>query len=303
MQNFQIAIVVHGGAGSTPAIQDGCIKAAEEGFALLKEGRQAVEAAVRAVQTMEDDGRFNAGLGSYLRLDGKSVQMDASVMDSRGNLGAVMAISKVKNPILVALEVTKTPHVFLAGEGATAFARRRGFKHFYHVTQRAKNWHERLVQSLRQGEGPYITDQWKKMDLKEMWNFPDSIKKVIGSSDTVGAVARDREGHFAVASSTGGSTPMLKGRVGDTPVIGCGFFAGPDGAVALTGIGEEIIRRMPARAAYDLIASGLPAQEASGQVVEKFPREISVGIIAVSREGYGIATNRAMASHAIVEQG
>ena len=64
MQNFQIAIVVHGGAGSTPAIQDGCIKAAEEGFALLKEGRQAVEAAVRAVQTMEDDGRFNAGLGS-----------------------------------------------------------------------------------------------------------------------------------------------------------------------------------------------------------------------------------------------
>src|SRR4030042_3853814 len=103
-------IVVHGGAGSPSPFSDGCKTACESAFSLLEAGKNALDAVVEAARMLEDDGRFNAGSGSALRLDGKKIEMDASVMDSEATLGMVMAIRDVKNPIVVARAVMNTPH-------------------------------------------------------------------------------------------------------------------------------------------------------------------------------------------------
>src|SRR5258708_275494 len=100
-----LAIVTHGGAGAEKSWQDGCEQAAREGMELLARGESALEAAIRAAVTLEDDPRFNAGYGSRLRMDGKTVEMDAAVMDSRGRLASVAVISGVRNPVLVAKEL------------------------------------------------------------------------------------------------------------------------------------------------------------------------------------------------------
>ena len=106
---------------------------------------------------------------------------------------------------------------------------------------------------------------------------------------------RGLDGTFAVAGSTGGSAPMLLGRVGDTPLIGCGFYAGEHGAVACTGVGEEIARRMLAREVYESMRAGMTPQAACEAGVDLFPAEVSVGVIAVGRDGAGAASNRDMA--------
>src|SRR5262245_42998698 len=109
-------VIVHGGAGAAAALRDGPQKAAALGLEWLLAGEDAVNAAVAAAVWMEDDPRFNAGTGSNLRLDGKTIEMDAAVMDSAGLFGAVMALQRTKNPILVARAVADTPHLMLAGE-------------------------------------------------------------------------------------------------------------------------------------------------------------------------------------------
>src|SRR5437867_747958 len=116
------AVVTHGGAGSGPETQDGCVAAAEKAARLLAKGGEALEAAIAAVVHLEDDGRFNAGTGASLRMDGETVELDASVMDTRGRLGAVAGLRRTRNPILVARAVAQTPHWLIAGEGATRFA-------------------------------------------------------------------------------------------------------------------------------------------------------------------------------------
>src|SRR5262245_13173709 len=121
-------ILVHGGVGSPAAWKDGCEKAAARALARLGSGADALDAAVEAATMLEDDGRYNAGSGSSLRLDGSTIEMDASVMDSRGGIGCVAAIRRVKNPVLVAREVMKSPHMLLCGEGAVGFARACGFE-------------------------------------------------------------------------------------------------------------------------------------------------------------------------------
>jgi L-asparaginase/beta-aspartyl-peptidase (threonine type) len=142
---------------------------------------------------------------------------------------------------------------------------------------------------------------WKDADVKALWNFTSEYSDVFGS-DTIGAVAVDDRGLFAVSNSTGGATPMLLGRIGDSPIVGCGFYAGPAGAVATTGIGEEIIRRQLARAVYDYMAQGDEVQAACERGVRLFPREVMTGVIAISRRGIGAADNRQMARAAIVRE-
>lgn len=124
------AILTHGGAASPNANSDGCVKANEVARAVLESGGDALAAALAATVVLEDDPRFNAGTGSNLRLDGRVIEMDASIMTSDGRFGSVAAIQRVKNPILVAAKVRDTPHLTLVGEGATAFARRLGFPDF-----------------------------------------------------------------------------------------------------------------------------------------------------------------------------
>ncbi|HEY3226473.1 MAG TPA: isoaspartyl peptidase/L-asparaginase [Planctomycetota bacterium] len=289
-------LVVHGGAGSPPAWKDGCAKAAASSLAKLREGTGALEAAVSAAVALEDDGRFNAGSGSSLRLDGTTIEMDASVMDSRGGIGCVAAIQRVRNPVLVAREVMKSPHIVLSGEGAVGFARRCGFEDYYKPSSHAREAYEAIRKALTDGRFEEMRDAWRNFDLRRHWNFPVSYEKIFAGCDTIGVVALDRDGTLATACSTGGASPMLHGRVGDTPLVGCGFYAGAAAAVATTGIGEEIIRRMLARAVHDWIAQGEEVARACERGVASLPAEVPVGVIAISRRGAAIAANRDMAA-------
>jgi L-asparaginase/beta-aspartyl-peptidase (threonine type) len=294
-------VIAHGGAGSPSHFSNRCKAACESAFKLLEAGKSSLDAAVEAARILEDDGSFNAGSGSVLRLDGKTIEMDASVMDSKGNIGIIISIKNVKNPILVARAVMETPHVALAGEGAMVFARKRGFKPFYHVSQRSQERYQIVKQLIKEGTLSKEVLPWKGYDIESLWNFPDvSYKEVF--CDTIGAVAIDKEGVLAVANSTGGFSPMMLGRVGDTPMIGCGFYAGPAGALATTGMGEESIKRMFAKTVYDMISHGEDIKKACKKGVNMFPHEMSMGIIAISKASYSIVSNTDMAHYALVKE-
>ncbi len=292
---LRFGIVTHGGVGTPSGWNDGCDRAGKKGFHLLEGGESSLDAVQAATLYLEDDGRYNAGSGSGLRLDGKTMEMDAALMDSAGRIGAVAAIQAIRNPVRVAREVMDTPHMLLAGEGATRFARRRGVADSHPGPgKRARERFEKVRDILGERRFDELRASWRKFDLREHWNFGETYDEIFGHADTVGAVALDREGNLAVANSTGGASPMLAGRVGDSPLPGCGFFAGPAAAVAATGLGEEIIRRMISIRVYDEIQRGSPVGRSCREAVEWFPKEYSLGVIAISRDGFGAANNRDM---------
>lgn len=287
------AIVVHGGAGAGRDLDDGCRKAARAAQAELAQGKDALTAAIAAVVVMEDDERFNAGTGAALGLDGETIEMDAAVMDTRGRLGAVACLRSVKNAILVARDVTVTPHCLLSGEGAERFARLMGHAPYHVVTDKARREHREMLEKLA-GKEPAMPGVDNDA-FARFWNYAGSpALRASGNCDTVGAVVRDTSGHFAVAGSTGGSAPSLLGRVGDTPMVGSGFYAGPEGAVAATGVGEYIIRHMLASTVYQWIAAGMDLDQALQRGIDLFPKEVEVGLIAVSRTRSGACSNAPM---------
>jgi isoaspartyl peptidase/L-asparaginase-like protein (Ntn-hydrolase superfamily) len=295
---MQDVILTHGGAASPSSNSDGCVRAAQAGRAVLDRGGDALAAALAATVVLEDDPRFNAGTGSNLRLDGALIEMDAAVMSSDARFGSVACVQRVKNPVLVAARVMETPHLMLVGEGATAFARRHGFEDFDPTTDGARAKLERALADLRgKGNGDFTSDAapWRKSKPAVHWNFaaepPDC--------DTVGAVVRDLHGRFAATASTGGTVFMLRGRVGDSPLMGAGLYAGPHGAVAATGVGEEIIRRFLAKTVYDWLAEGIPPARAAQRAVALFPEIVDVGVLVASKHGHAIASNRDMASAAL----
>jgi L-asparaginase/beta-aspartyl-peptidase (threonine type) len=295
------AIVVHGGAGAPPGYQDGCERAAARARERLRQDGEALDAAVSAVVAMEDDGRFNAGSGAVLALDGATIEMDASVMDTNGRLGAVACARNVKNPVLLARLVADTPHCMLAGEGAERLARALGLSAHPGPGARQREDHRKMLQALA-GSMPAMpgVTNW---EFARFWNYNTPLELPAGAAcDTVGAVVRDSEGHFAVAGSTGGSAPSLLGRVGDTPVVGAGFYAGPAGAVAATGIGEQIIRHLLARTVYQWLADGVPLQQALQRGVELVDPKFAVGLIAVSRLEAGSCSNQPMPHAAMSER-
>ena len=285
------AAVVHGGAGSPRARMDGTDPAAAKALAELKAGRNALDAALAGVVVMEDDPRFNAGTGANIRLDGKTIQMDAACMDGEsGAFGAVAAIERVKNPVLVARKVMDTPHILIVGDGATRFARAMGFPD-YDPTCAENLARFKRVKDILKGSDPRQIEAWKRYDWKQGWNFPTPLKEVLGSPDTVGCVTRDAKGRFAAAISTGGTTITFYGRVGDVPMFGAGIYAGPKGAVACTGNGEDIVKHLVAKATYDLLAKGLSAQEAVDQALAAFPERIDLGLVAVGPDSTGGGCN------------
>jgi L-asparaginase/beta-aspartyl-peptidase (threonine type) len=210
-------IIIHGGVGSSNDLSPLLDKYASYSLNYS----DPLDAVVAAVKYMEDDPNFNAGTGSVMRLDG-SIQMDASVM-VEGNFGSVINIEFVKNPVQVAREVMeKSPHVMLCGDGATKFAFENGHPRYDPSTERAR---KRLEESR----------SIAKNDHRFFYPGNQSV-------DTVGAVA-NFDGKIAAALSTGGSSPMMRGRVGDTPIPGSGILVKDGFGIAATGIGEEIIRR------------------------------------------------------------
>ena len=206
--------------------------------------------------------------------------MDAAVMSSEEDCGVVAYITRTRNPVLVARKVIETPHVFLAADGALEFARRSGFPDYDPETSRSRNRLEKGMEDFSQGTRPKWPRNWNTYKV-----------------DTVGAVAMDSHGRFSAAGSTGGTFPALKGRVGDIAMIGCGIFAGSEGAVAATGIGEEIIRKVLSKTVYDFMNGGLSAQEAAEKGISLYDPSVSVGVIAINSNGVGIASTTDMAAH------
>lgn len=289
-------VVTHGGVGTPAEVSDGPTAAASRALELLVSGGSALEAAIEGTAALEDDPRFNAGTGANIRIDGRTIQMDASLMTSDGDFAAVAVIERVRNPIRVARLVLDSPHVFLAGEGATRFAHKMGVKDEVPESREARKKYEERMAALKERMQKAAPGE---PDWKRLWNYPGEIPSELGgidgAVDTVGTVARDSEGRFAATLSTGGTSITLYGRVGDVPVYGAGLFAGPYGAVACTGTGEEIIRQGLARKVYELIASGYSARRAVDRAVREFPEDASAGIIAVDRFGWGVAATQAMA--------
>ena len=290
-------VVTHGGVGSPPSVSDGPRAAADTALRVLIAGGTSLDAAIAGTVWLENDPRFNAGTGANIRLDGKTIQMDAALMTDQGRFAAVGAIERVRNPILVARAVMdSTPHLFLVGEGATRFAHNIGFADVVPVSAEAQAKFKARMK--RQGEVFQRTDT-TYFDWRKFWNFPGplpaDVLEWMKQGDTVGTVSRDSQGRFAATLSTGGTSVTLYGRVGDVPVYGCGLYAGPAGAVACTGEGEEIIKRFMAHSIYEKMASGTAARKAVEQAVAAFPERFDLGLIAVDREGWGVAANRPMA--------
>lgn len=281
MSRYSLAI--HGGAGTITrallrpeqeaAYLQGLTTALEAGESLLRAGGSATEAVVAAVCALEDCPLFNAGRGAVFTAEGTH-ELDASLM--RGDTlsaGAVAGVSGVKNPILLAKAVMeKSDHVMLAGRGAEAFARTQGLTfeteaYFYD----AFRW-KQLQEALRDG----------RVQLDH--TAPEDRK-----FGTVGAVARDRHGNLAAATSTGGMTNKKYNRIGDSPVIGAGTYANnATCAVSCTGHGEFFIRAV---VAYDISClieyKGLSLKEACEVVVmQKLIKAGGEGgLIAVDKNG------------------
>ena len=278
------SIIVHGGAGdfgpeddSAPCIA-GCVKAARIGRRVLAEGGSALDAVEAAVVSLEDDPTFNAGFGSALNLRGE-VETDASVMRGDGGAGAVGCLKNVKNPIKVArLVMEKTPHVLLVADGARDFAVEQG------------------IVLLPNGAlvAPGAKAKWAKA----------LAKREATGHGTVGAVARDDAGHVAAATSTGGTMLKRPGRVGDTPLIGCGTYADDAlGACSCTGLGEAIIKSTLARHAIDLCAGGAAPDAVARTAVEQLKRfGGDGGLILVDAKGrVGFAFNSARMARAWID--
>ena len=273
-----VAIVIHGGAGviersqMTPereaAYRAGLAAALDAGYEVLERGGASLDAVIAAVRRMEDDPQFNAGRGAVLDEDGDAA-LDAAIMDGSGpRAGAVAAVRHVKNPIeLARLVMDKSPHVLLVADGAEDFALEQGMalvpRGYFRTEARMRQLdEERRAQAATGGRAP---------------------------KGTVGAVALDRAGNLAAATSTGGVSNKHRGRVGDTPLIGAGTYAdNATCAVSGTGQGEYYIRQV---VAYDVCAlvqyRHLSLAAAVHEVVQVKLRRTGGegGVIALDRAG------------------
>ena len=254
------AIAIHGGAGVVsrrdlaPEREQKCrqtlAQALEAGAAVLREGGKSIDAVAAAVVVLEDSGVFNAGRGAVCARDG-SHELDASIMDGETlRAGAVASVRKIRNPVLVALAVMRdTRHVLLVGTGAEAFSKKKRFEE--------------------------VTESY----------FVRTAPKRHG---TVGAVALDLDGNLAAATSTGGTTAKLPGRVGDSPIIGAGTYAANDTcAVSGTGLGEAFMR---SALAYDVAARMRYLRVPLAAAAAASLRKVAAlggdgGLVAVDRRG------------------
>jgi beta-aspartyl-peptidase (threonine type) len=280
----KLAIVIHGGAGTIPkssmtAEQESAIRSTlkssiQAGYRALLDGSSSTRAVTDAIKVMEDSTLFNAGKGAVFNAAGKH-EMDASIMEGAGlNAGAVASVSRIKNPINLALKVmTDSEHVMLMGDGAEEFARQRGFEMmdpaYFHTDFR---W--RQLQRIKEKEAASETVSVE--DQNDKW------------FSTVGAVALDRQGNLTAGTSTGGTSNKRWGRVGDSPIIGAGTYADNNScAVSATGHGEFFIRYVVAYNICNRVELGEPLAEAADTVVNDIlvRAKGEGGVIAIDRAG------------------
>ena len=282
-------IVIHGGAGTilkadmTPDLEaayfDGLQQALNISYAVLEEGGTAVNAVKAALVLLEDNVLFNAGRGSVFTKKGVQ-EMDAAIMDGIDlSAGAVAGVRNVRNPIELATEVMRNSnHVFLSGKGANDFAIKQGVK----------------LEPDEYFFSQFRYDQWKAIRDSDNYSLDHThhhLEELMRDKKfgTVGAVACDRQGNIAAATSTGGMTNKKYGRIGDSPMIGAGTYANNKTcAISCTGHGEMFIRTV---AAYDVSClmeyKGLGLQAAMDMVVNDKLMKIEGegGMIGVDAQG------------------
>ncbi len=283
VEDSQVAIVIHGGAGTIAKENMTGEKEAElrailkqsvqAGYQVLLAGKSSTAAVIAAINVMEDSPLFNAGCGAVFNAAGKH-EMDASIMEGAGlNAGAVASVSHIRNPINLALKVmTGSDHVMLMGDGAEEFARQQGFEmmdssYFY------TDFRWQQLQRIK-------AEETARGDQKDQW------------FSTVGAVALDIQGDLAAGTSTGGTSNKRWGRVGDSPIIGAGTYADNKScAVSATGHGEFFMRYVVAYNICNRVELGTPLAEAADTVVNDILVKANGegGVIAIDRHG-NIAT-------------
>ncbi|MEM2102613.1 MAG: isoaspartyl peptidase/L-asparaginase family protein [Candidatus Bathyarchaeia archaeon] len=306
MQKRAPVILVHGGAGEWPLEKRdvglaGVREAAEKGFRVLEKNGTALDAVETAVKTMEDKDVFNAGLGSSLTIE-KKIEMEASIMEGKTlRAGATSLLSDIKNPVRLArLIMENTDHVYIVGEGAEKLARLFKLERRNATTQlRLESWNK-LKEQFKKGKLEYLPKIYKL--VKEHPN--------LFQLDTVGAVSLDKDGNVAAATSTGGVTLKFPGRIGDTPLIGCGTYADNEaGACSATGIGEIAVRLVLSKSVCDQMREGSSAQKAVEKAIRTVNRRIQdtfnhMGLIAVDKRGdIGVAHNSPNICHAYMRVG
>ena len=317
------AIIVHGGAGLIPpdryeTAREGCRAAAAAGWRVLAAGGPALDAVEAAITALEDNPGFNAGTGAVLTSDGR-VQLDCGVMDGASlNVGAIAGVERVKNPIRVARAVLTSPHVLLVGAGAEEFARESGITLCDPADLITPYQYARWQRGYRPGDGAHAGTELDALRMESAepeepfaTNGHKPADEPVHADDTkhgtVGAIAVDDAGNIVASASTGGRAGKHLGRVGDTPLPGCGFYAENSiGGVSCTGDGEDFIRLLLAKRVADYLAAGLSAQGAASAAIRLLGERTTGegGLIVLDSQGHvGNARNSATMAHAYMHDG
>jgi beta-aspartyl-peptidase (threonine type) len=277
-------LVVHGGAWAIPddmvdAHLNGVRQAMAAGWRVLSNGGSSVDAVEEAVVILEDDDTFDAGRGSFLNRDGK-VELEALIMEGATlRAGGVGCVQHLRNPVRAARKIlSESPHVYFVGEGAERFAAEHGIT----LCKNEDLIVPREVERLRECQAHGGEEQ------------PDLFAATI-SHDTVGAVALDRQGNIAAATSTGGTLNKAPGRLGDSSLIGCGCYAdNKTAAASTTGWGEPIMKLVLAKWATDRVASGNLPEWVAAEAINYLKARVNGhgGMILLDARGrFGIAHN------------
>jgi beta-aspartyl-peptidase (threonine type) len=298
----KFVLVIHGGAGTIlksqmsaekeKAYTDALNLALDKGYAILKNGGAALDAVEASIRYMEDNPLFNAGKGAVFTNEGKN-ELDAAIMNGKTlAAGSVAGVTTIKNPISAARAVMeKSPHVMMAGAGAEKFAKQQGLEivdpSYFYTENRWKS-----LQRVKEEDSLKQTrkDNLRKKDkaFSEFYYSPQAGGWV-GKYGTVGAVALDRRGNLAAATSTGGMTNKKFGRVGDAPIIGAGTYANNKTvAISGTGWGEYFIRLVMAKSISDMMEFGkMNLKTASDEMIMKRLPALGGdgGLIAVDKNG------------------
>jgi beta-aspartyl-peptidase (threonine type) len=264
----------------------GVSNALTAGWRVLERCGSALDAVEEAVVIMEDDETFDAGRGSFLNRDGR-VQLDALIMDGATlRAGGVGCVENLRNPIRAARKIlSESPHVYFVGEGAEKFAAEHGIA----LCRNEELIIPREVERLREYQASLAASKPDGNDL-----FAPSDDVTI-SHDTVGAVALDRNGNIAAATSTGGTLNKAPGRLGDSSLIGCGCYADNQTAAAsTTGWGEPIMKLVLAKWAADRVATGSLPEWVAAEAINYLKDRVNGhgGMILLDARGrLGIAHN------------
>jgi beta-aspartyl-peptidase (threonine type) len=283
---FMISLIIHGGAWDIPdnMVEDhrrGVNHALRLGWDILRSGGSAIDAIEQTVRALEDDGTFDAGRGSHLNAGGQ-IELDASMMCGKTfRCGAVAAVRSIRNPISLARKtMEESEHILLVGLGAEDFAVEHGIS----LSQQSDLISEREL------------ERWKAVQGNKQYTSKDAFRKLKTAADTVGAVAMDKNGDICVGTSTGGTFNKHPGRVGDSPLIGCGTYAdGAIGGVSTTGWGEGMIKIVMAKSVMNILENNNgDAQDAAQQGIDLLKRKVDGygGVIVMNHRGqFGIAFN------------